>query len=137
MNTLKAGLSHTLAFRVPDTKTVPCLYPEVPEFQAMPRVFATGYLVGLMEWACMRVVDPHLDLAVERTVGTDIRVSHSAATPPGRVVTVVAELTKVEGRRLGFSVVAHDGVDEIGRGTHERFVVELKRFQAAVAKKAV
>lgn len=129
-NTLIAGLTTSLAYRVPDTKTVPCLYPEVPEFQAMPRVLATGYLVGLMEWACMRIADPHLDLLRERTVGTEIRITHSAPTPPGRTVTVEARLDKAEGRRLSFSVAAHDGVAEIGRGTHERFVVDLARFPA-------
>jgi len=44
--TLKPGLTHRFAYRVPDDKTVPHLYPEVADFQAMPRVFATGYMVG-------------------------------------------------------------------------------------------
>ena len=57
---MKPGLEYELRFRVPETKTVPALYPEAPEFQAMPRVFATGYLVGLLEWACILAIKPHL-----------------------------------------------------------------------------
>jgi len=60
-DTLKAGLEYELRFRVPDNKTVPALYPESSEFQVMPRVFATGYMVGLIEWACIQAVNPHID----------------------------------------------------------------------------
>jgi fluoroacetyl-CoA thioesterase len=132
---LKPGLSAVLSFRIPVSKTVPHLYPEAPEFQVMPRVFATGYLVGLIEWTCMRAVNPHLLWPAEQTVGTDVRLTRSAATPPGLVVTVRATLEKVDGGRLLFSVEAHDGVDEITRGTHERFVIETERFNAKVARK--
>lgn len=134
--TLKAGLTSTLEFAVTPSKTVPQLYPEAPEFGPMPAVFATGYLVGLVEWACMRLVVPHLDWPREQSVGTDIRLDHRAATPPGLTVTVQARLEEVDGRRLKFAVSAHDGVDEISRGTHERFVIESERFAAKVAKKA-
>jgi fluoroacetyl-CoA thioesterase len=81
--TLRAGLAHELRFRVPLSKTVPALYAEAAEFGLMPRVFATGYLVGLLEWACMRAVHAHLDELRELTLGTHIAVSHRAATPPG------------------------------------------------------
>ena len=133
--TLKPGLCAVLSFRIPESKTVPHLYPEAPEFQAMPRVFATGFLVGLVEWTCMRAVNPHLSWPTEQTVGTDVRLTHSEATPPGLIVTVRATLEKVDGRRLLFSIEAHDGMDEITRGTHERFVIETERFNARVARK--
>lgn len=125
---LVTGLTHELGFRVPVSKTVPALYPESPEFRAMPEVFATGYLVGLLEWACIQLVNPHLDWPREQTVGTHINVSHSAATPPGLVVTVNAKLVGVDGRRLSFEIDAHDGVDLIARGSHERFVIDYERF---------
>lgn len=125
---LVTGLTHELGFRVPASKTVPALYPESPEFRAMPEVFATGYLVGLLEWACIQLVNPHLDWPREQTVGTHINVSHSAATPPGLVVTVNAKLVGVDGRRLSFEIDAHDGVDLIARGSHERFVIDYERF---------
>ena len=135
-DTLKPGLCGELSFRVPDTKTVPHLYPEAPEFQAMPRVLATGFLVGLVEWACLRIVNPHLDWPREQTVGTHIDVSHLAATPPGLVLTARAKLVRVDGRRLTFEVEADDGIDVISRGTHERVVILREAFDAKLADKA-
>ncbi len=82
-DTLKPGIESELSFRIPESKTVPALYPESAEFQAMPGVFATGFLVGFIEWACIQAVNPHLDWPEEQTVGTRIDVTHVAATPPG------------------------------------------------------
>jgi fluoroacetyl-CoA thioesterase len=132
---LTPGLSATLTFVVPESKTVPNLYPEAPEFRTMPAVFATGFLVGLVEWACMRVIAPCLDVPAEQSVGVDVKLSHTAATPPGLTITVNARLERVEGRKLAFSVTAHDGVDEICRGTHERFVIDTARFEAKARDK--
>ena len=136
-DSLQPGLEHQLTFQVPASKTVPALYPESPEFQQMPEVFATGFLVGLLEWACIQLVNPHLDWPVEQTVGTHIDVSHVAATPPGLKVAVTARLTEVDRRRLTFQVQAHDGVDLISRGTHQRAVIDAARFTASVQRKAV
>ena len=133
--TLKPGLTHRFTYQVPANKTVPHLYPEVADFQAMPAVFATGFMVGLMEWACMQLIAPHLD-AGEGSLGVHIDVSHSAATPPGLMVTVDTECVAVDGRRLTFKVRAHDGVDSIGEGCHQRFVVAWDKFNARVAEKA-
>lgn len=133
--TLVPGLDHTLRFVVPDAKTVPALYPESAEFRAMPAVFATGFLVGLLEWAALLVVQPHLDDG-EQTVGTRIDVTHEAATPPGLVVTARARLVGVDGRRLAFEVEADDGVDTIARGRHERAVIVRARFDDRLAAKA-
>lgn len=133
--TLKPGLRHRLTYRVPESKTVPYLYPESADFQAMPAVFATGYLVGLIEWTCMKLIEPHLDLG-EGSLGVHIDVSHTAATPPGFTVTVEAECTAVEGRKASFRVRADDGVDQISEGRHERFIVTWDRFNARVAEKA-
>lgn len=132
---LTPGIEHEFAFRVPESKTVPDLYPESEEFQAMPEVFATGFFVGLIEWACIRAVNPYLDWPAEQTVGTHVDVSHEAATPPGLEVSVRVILTGVEGRRLSFEVEAGDGVDMIGRGRHERFVIDAERFASSVARK--
>jgi len=60
-DTLKPGIRCEHRFTIPPSKTVPALYPESPEFGAMPEVFATGFLVGLLEWACIRALQPHLD----------------------------------------------------------------------------
>ncbi len=130
-DSLRPGLEHVLTFPVPATKTVPALYPEAPEFQAMPEVFATGFLVGLLEWACIQLVNPHLDWPAEQTLGTHVDVSHDAAAPPGLTVTVTARLTAVQGRQLSFAVEAHDGIDLISHGTHKRAVINRARLSVS------
>src|SRR5438105_13818598 len=87
---LQRGLTHSFRYKVPASKTVPQLYPEVADFQVMPAVFATGFMVGLMEWTCMQLLAPHLDPG-EGSLGIHIDVSHTAATPPGLTVTLDAE----------------------------------------------
>jgi fluoroacetyl-CoA thioesterase len=134
--TLKPGIRYEHKFVLPPTKTVPALYPEAPEFLLMPEVFATGYLVGFLEWACIKAVIPHLDWPHEQSLGTHIDVSHEAATPPGFEVTASVELIAVQGRKLTFTVSAHDGVDLISQGRHERFVIDKQKFDAKVAAKA-
>ena len=134
-DTLKPGIKYEHKFVVSPSKTVPSLYPESEEFVAMPEVFATGFLVGFLEWSCIKAINPHLDWPNEQTVGTHIDVSHDAATPPGLEVTATVELIKVEGRKLVFTVEAHDGVDLISKGRHERFVINKERFDAKVNEK--
>lgn len=132
---IEAGLEYEFSFTIPESKTVPALYPEAPEFQEMPQVLATGFFVGLLEWACIQAINPYLDWPAEQTVGTHIDVSHLAATPPGLTVTVKVKLTGIEGRRLLFDVEAHDGVDLIGKGRHERFIIDRARFGDKMARK--
>ena len=132
--TLQPGLKYTFAYTVPISKTVPHLYQESPELAAMPEVFATGFMVGLMEWTCVQLLAPHLDPG-EGSLGVHIDVSHKAATPVGFTVTVEAECIEVKGPRAKFALRAHDGIDEIGSGTHERFIVTWDRFNRGVAAK--
>ena len=133
--TLKAGIRFEHKFTVPHSKTVPALYPESEEFMVMPEIFATGFLVGFLEWACIKAINPHLDWPLEQTVGTHIDVSHEAATPPGLEITATVELIAVEGKKLIFSVEAHDGVDLISKGQHNRFVINKEKFDAKVLAK--
>jgi len=133
--TLQPGLTFELNFTVPENKTVPYLYPESPEFQIMPRVFATGFMVGLFEWACIRMINQHIDWPREQSVGIDVKLSHTAATPPGLTITVRGTLEKVEGRKLTFSLVADDGIDKISEGSHERFIIDAAKFNAKAAEK--
>lgn len=134
---LQPGIKFEHTFTLPRSKMVPALYPEAEEFLAMPDVFATGFLVGFLEWACIRAINPHLDWPEEQSLGTHIDVSHVAATPPGLSVTATVELIAVEGRKLTFTVAAHDGVDLISQGRHERFVINKEKFEAKVSAKAV
>jgi fluoroacetyl-CoA thioesterase len=91
--------------------------------------------VGFLEWACIKAINPHIDWPQEQTLGTHIDVSHEAATPAGLEVTATVELIAVEGRKLVFAVEAHDGVDLISKGRHERFVIIREKFNAKVGAK--
>jgi fluoroacetyl-CoA thioesterase len=135
-DTLRAGLTHQFRFTLPATKTVPHLYPESALFQEMPQVLATGFMVGLMEWACIEAIRPHLDWPREQSVGTLVNFTHLAATPPGLTVTVDVRLERVDGNRLAFFLVAHDGIDKIAEGTHQRVVIDAARFTAKVLEKS-
>jgi fluoroacetyl-CoA thioesterase len=132
--TLKPGLTHRFAYKVPENKTVPYTYPEAPEIASMPKVFATGFMIVLMEWTCTQLLAPHLDPG-EGSLGVHVDVSHLAATPAGMTVTVDAEVSEIVGNRVGFKVRAHDGIDLIGEGRHERFVVNWDKFNARVTAK--
>jgi fluoroacetyl-CoA thioesterase len=134
-NSLKVGIKYEHKFIIPKSKTVPNLYPESEEFKIMPEVFATGYLVGFLEWACILAIKPHLDWPAEQSVGTHINVSHEAATPVGLEVIANVELTKIEGKKLTFNVDARDLKDIISKGMHERFVINKEKFELKVNEK--
>jgi len=101
---------------------------------ALPPVFATPMMVTAMENAALNAVRAYLD-AGESAVGTMVNVRHLAATPAGHRITAEAEVTKVDGRRIEFNVSARDETEEIGKGTHERMVVDLARLAARLAAK--
>jgi fluoroacetyl-CoA thioesterase len=133
---LACGLEGAYRYRIPEAKTVPHIYEEAPDFQLMPAVLATGYLVALVEWACIELVKPHLDWPAEQTLGTHVDLSHMAPTLPGMTVEVRVRLESIEGRRLAFTVHANDGVDTICEGRHERHAIALERFAARLERKA-
>jgi fluoroacetyl-CoA thioesterase len=133
---LKPGIKYEHKFRIPKSKTVPSLYPESEEFVAMPEVFATGFLVGFLEWACIKAINPHLDWPQEQTLGTHINVSHEVATPVGLEVTAIVELIAIEGKKLIFQVEAHDGVDLISKGRHERYIINRQKFDERIEAKS-
>jgi fluoroacetyl-CoA thioesterase len=132
---LRPGLMHEFRFKVPENKTVPYLYPESSEFQEMPEVFATGFMVGLLEWACIKAINPYLNWPHEQTVGTHIDVSHTAATPPGFEVIARVKLIAVDGRRLFFEIEAHDDIDLISKGKHERYIINKEKFNSKMKEK--
>jgi fluoroacetyl-CoA thioesterase len=98
-------------------------------------VLATPVLVGFCEECARTMVDPHL-AAGQKTVGTQIRLQHLAATPPGLRVAVRATLVEIEGRRLRFAIDAEDDIEPIARATHERFIIDAARFEVRLAEKA-
>ena len=98
-------------------------------------VFATPMMVALMEHAACEALSDALE-AGQTSVGTQIDVSHTAASPLGSVITATATVTDVGGRKVEFAVTASDGAGEIGSGTHARFIVDETKFMAKMAKMA-
>jgi len=92
-------------------------------------VFATPALVALMEQAACNAVAACLD-EESTSVGTLVNITHDAATGMGKKVTATATLTAVEGRKLVFEITAADEDKQIGKGTHERFIVNKEKFMA-------
>ncbi len=131
---LKPGITHTHTYIVPENKTVPFVFEEAELFQQMPKVFATAFMVGLMEWACMETMKPHMDEG-EISLGVDICVSHLAPTPPGMTVEIEATCLAVEGGKTRWSLIARDEKDVIGKGTHERFSINSEKFARIIEKK--
>ena len=101
----------------------------------LPQVLATPVMILIMENAALNAIRPFLD-AGESAVGIAVDVKHLAATPVGREVSATAEVTRVEGKRVDFKVSASDGIDEIGSGSHQRIVIDLRSFNERLAKKA-
>ena len=97
-------------------------------------VFATPMMVALMENAAVNATHGHLAEG-EGTVGTRLDLSHDAATPMGMRVWAEAELTAVDGRALTFSVTAYDEAGPIGKGSHQRFIIQNEKFLARAERK--
>ncbi len=132
---LKPGLAFTWRYTVPPKATVPNLYDDVPGCPEMPNVLATGYMVGIMECACLQMLRQYLDWPREQSLGTLVSFTHLAPTPAGMTVTVKGVLTAIEGRKLRFELSAWDGEDKISEGVHERHLIDAARFNDKVAAK--
>ncbi len=92
-------------------------------------VFGTPYMIALMENAAINAIQPCLEEG-QGSVGTQLNVAHTSATPIGMKVWANTEVTAVEGKKITFSVTAFDEAGEIGHGTHERFLIQTDKFLA-------
>jgi fluoroacetyl-CoA thioesterase len=101
---------------------------------SLPKVFATPMMITAMENAALNAVRAYLGPG-ESAVGTQVNVRHLAATPAGHQITADAVVTKVDGRRIEFTVSARDETEEIGTGTHERMVVDMARLDKRLEAK--
>jgi len=135
---LEVGLKHVAKVKVTDDMTPPHLRSEPL------RVLSTPNMIALIERAAIECVQPHLAPG-QATVGTRVDVAHLAGTLVGMTVTITVELTEIDRRKLGFRVEVRDELDEAGKGTHERFIVDgaqrlprlqekLNRWKAAGGK---
>ena len=129
------GTTYRHAYAVSAANTVPHLPVACAEIATMPAVLATPSMIAMMEVACTSLLARHLKPG-HGSLGVLVNVTHTAASVPGQTVTVDVEVAKVEGPRITFNVKAHDGIDTIGEGVHERFVVPLDRFTSRVNAKA-
>jgi fluoroacetyl-CoA thioesterase len=130
-STLQPGVSSTRRITVDRERTIGFMGEEA-------RVYATPRLVGDIEYTCRDLLLAHLDPG-EDSVGVEIALKHLAPSLPGMTVEIGVSVTAVAGRKVGFEVVARDELDEISRGTHVRFVVEvaktIERLKAKAAKR--
>jgi len=125
---LAPGVSANQSLVVRDEHTAPHVGSGVAP------VLATPVLVNLFESAALAAVE-HLLPRGYQSLGTRLEIEHFAATPRGMRVEVVAKVTAVEGRCVRFALSARDEVEDIGRGTHERVVVSVRRFDERVQAK--
>src|SRR5262245_52138372 len=114
---LVAGLKHSRTVVVTDDLTPAHLR------QDPIRVLSTPDMIRLVEQTAIEAVAPHLAPG-QATVGTRVDIAHLAATPVGMSITVSVELTEVDRRRLGFRIEVRDELDEVGKGSHERFIID-------------
>ncbi len=99
-----------------------------------PDVFSTPALGALVERTAAEWIESYLE-PEQMTVGAQIVINHTAATPEGMPITATVTVAAVDGRRIDFTWTATDGVDEVGNGTHQRFVVDRARFEQRLAAK--
>jgi fluoroacetyl-CoA thioesterase len=133
---LEPGLRHSETIMVDERLLVPAMGGFYSSFADMPPVFATAFLVGLVEWTAVNAIRPLLAPG-QHTVGTLVDLSHTSATPAGMRATAEVELIAVESRRLRFKVSCRDEAGPIGEGFHERAVIDGGRFmQRLEAKRA-
>jgi predicted thioesterase len=97
-------------------------------------VLATPMMIALMEKTCRLSVKPHLE-AGQETVGTHVDVSHDSATPEGMTVWCESEVVEVDRRKITFRVVVYDKDGIVGQGTHERFIIDEKKFHDKMEQK--
>lgn len=132
---LQPGFTFEWSYTVPARATVPQLFHDTAFCRDMPDVLATGYMVGLMELACIQGIMPFVDWPREQSVGIAVQFSHLAATPPGMTLQFKGEVLAVEARRVQFRIAAWDGIDKISEGVHERAIIAPEKFNAKLAQK--
>ncbi len=91
-------------------------------------VFATPAMVALIEQTAYTSIESELEPGWG-SVGTSLNIQHLSATPVGMTVTATTELVEVDRRRLVFHAEVYDEKGLVGKGTHERFLVENEKFQ--------
>jgi fluoroacetyl-CoA thioesterase len=136
-STLQPGLRFSWRYTVPARASVPALYEDTAFCRDMPAVLATGYLVGMMELACVNGIMPFVDWPREQSLGTMVDFRHLAPTLPGQTLRIEGEVIEVDGRRIKFKVEAWDDDGRVCEGFHERVLIVPARFNAKLANKVL
>ena len=131
---LKPGLKHSATITIGEALAVPAQAQLFDPLTKMPPVFATAQIIAFVEWTCVAALAPYLS-PDQRTVGTRVDMTHTAATPVGMNVTAEIELLEIDGRRLRFKAHCRDEIEPIGEGFHERTVIDYARFMQRLAGK--
>jgi fluoroacetyl-CoA thioesterase len=131
---LKPGLKHSVTITVGEALAVPAQAQLFDPLTEMPPVFATAQMIAFVEWTCVAALAPYLS-SDQRTVGTRVDMTHTAATPVGMNVTAEIELIEIDARRLRFKAHCRDEIEPIGEGFHERTVIDYARFTQRLAGK--
>jgi fluoroacetyl-CoA thioesterase len=129
-STLLPGLKSQVEHRVVTQELLSSIYPDGPP------VFATPWLLSLMEQAAAEAIVAHLDPG-EASVGYGFEFHHLAPTPVGATVVATAEVKSIEKNMVTFAIEARDHADMVSRGTHVRAVIEMERFLRRLKRKAV
>jgi fluoroacetyl-CoA thioesterase len=134
LDDLKPGLRYSETLAVGEALSVPAQARLFDPHIDMPPVLATANMIAFVEWTCVHALAPYLS-PDQRTVGTKVEMTHTAATPIGMTVTAEVELVEITDRTLRFKVACRDEKDPIGEGFHERTVIDHTRFMARLAQK--
>jgi fluoroacetyl-CoA thioesterase len=134
LDDLQPGLKHSATITIGEALSVPASGRLLGETADMPPVFATANMIAFVEWTCVAALSPYLAPG-QRTVGTRVEMTHTAATPIGMHVTAEIELVETDGRRLRFKAICRDEAEPIGEGFHERMVADHARFMQRLARK--
>jgi predicted thioesterase len=127
--TLQPGVRAEATHRVVSQNLLSSILPGAPP------VFATPWMLCVMETAAAQAIAPHLE-AGETSVGYGFDFQHLAPTPAGMTVVATAEVTKVDGNMVTLAIEARDDADVIGKGTHVRAVIDLERFNRRIKRKS-
>ncbi len=135
MKKLEVGMCYSYTYQVPLNKTVPYQFPEVEELQVMPEVFTSGFMIGMFEFVCVKALKPFLNWPSQQSVGVGFNLTHISPTPPDFTIKVDIELVEMKKNRLRFKIIAHDGVDVISEGVHDRHIINCANFNKKILKK--
>ena len=124
---LKPGISRSETLIVDSDRCVQFLGKDT-------QVYSTPNMVSDVEYACLRLIDEHLD-ANESTVGVHVQMDHLAATPCGEQVDIQVRIDKVEGAKIFLSAQVRDRIELLGRGEHVRYVIDAQRHARGLESK--